>query len=124
MRAIENPEGLYRSMTLHAWRIYAISPFANNALFVAGKPEITAVTVSPTNATLSAGAKLQLSANVTSTNFAPSGLTWTSNSDKATVSSTGIVTIASDATSATEIKITATSVFDPTKSGSATITVA
>lgn len=124
MRAIENPEGLYRNMTLHAWRIYAISPFANNALFVAGKPEITAVTVSPANATLSAGAKLQLSANVTSTNFAPSGLTWTSNSDKATVSSTGIVTIASDATSATEIKITATSIFDPTKSDSATITVA
>lgn len=111
-------------MTLHAWRIYAISPFANNALFVAGTPSITRVTVSPETATLSAGAKLQLSANVTSTNFAPSGLTWTSDSDKATVSSTGLVTIASDATSATKIKITATSVYDPSKSGSATITVA
>lgn len=124
MRAIENPEGLSRNMTLHAWRVYAISPFANNALFVAGTPSIKAVAVSPANATLSAGAKLQLSANVTSTNFAPSGLTWTSDSDKATVSSTGIVTIASDATSTTKIKITATSVFDPNKSGSATITVA
>ena len=124
MRAIENPEGLYRNMTLHAWRIYAISPFANNALFVSGTPTITRVTVSPATATLSKGGKIQLSSNVESTNFAPSGLTWTTNSDKATVSSTGIVTVASTAQKGDSIIVTATSVYDNTKSGTATITVA
>lgn len=124
MRAIENTEGLYRNMTLHAWRIYAISPFANNALFVAGTPSITKVTVSPATATLSKGGKIQLSAKVESTNFAPSGLTWTSNSNKATVTSTGIVTVSADAVAKDEIIITATSVYDNTKFGTATITVA
>lgn len=124
MRAIENTEGLYRSMTLHAWRIYAISPFANNALFVAGTPSITNVTVSPATATLSKGGKIQLSAKVESTNFAPSGLIWTSDSNKATVTSTGIVTVSADAVVGDEINITATSVYDNTKSGTATIIVA
>lgn len=111
-------------MTLHAWRIYAISPFANNALFVAGTPSITSVTVSPATATLSKGGKIQLSATVTTDNFAPSGLTWTSNSEKATVTSTGIVTVSADAVADDEIIITATSVYDSTQSGTATITVA
>lgn len=124
MRAIENTEGLYRNMTLHAWRIYAISPFANNALFVSGAPAITNVTISPATATLSAGAKLQLTANVTTENFAPSGLTWTSDSEKATVSSTGIVTISAEAENGDEITITATSVYDHEKAGTATITIA
>ena len=124
MRAIENTEGLYRNMTPHAWRIYAISPFANNALFVSGTPTITRVTVSPATATLSKGGKIQLSANVESTNFAPSGVRWIPSSNKATVTSTGIVTVSADAVAGDIIQVMAVSVYDNKKSGKATITVA
>ena len=124
MRSVDNGEGLYRNMTLHAWRVYAVSPFANNALFVSGTPAVTAVTVTPSAATISKGGSIQLTASVTTQNFAPQGLNWTSDSEMATVSSSGVVTISADATPETPITITATSAFNPEVSGTATITVA
>ena len=111
-------------MTLHAWRVYAVSPFANNALFVSGTPAVTPVTVTPSAATISKGGSIQLTATVTTQNFAPQGITWTSDSEMATVSPSGVVTISAEATSETPITITATSAFNPEVSGTATITVA
>lgn len=117
-----NGEGLYWNYWYHVWKTFSVSPFANNAIFIAGTPSVTSVTVSPAAANVSAGQKVQLSAVVHTTDFAPQSVVWTLTSgDKVTVTQSGLVIIGSDATG--EIVVTATSVYDNTKSDSATITV-
>lgn len=117
-----NGEGLYWNYWYHVWKTFSVSPFANNAIFIAGTPSVTSVAVSPATANVSAGQKVQLSAVVHTTDFAPQSVVWTLTSgDKVTVTQSGLVIIGSDATG--EIVVTATSVYDNTKSNSATITV-
>ena len=117
-----NGEGLYWNYWYHVWKTFSISPFANNALFIPGTPAVTSVTVSPATANVSAGQKVQLSAVVQTTDFAPHSVTWSVTSgENVSVSQSGAVTIGADASG--EIVITATSVYDSTKSGSATLTV-
>lgn len=117
-----NGEGLYWNYWYHVWKTFSVSPFANNAIFIAGTPSVTSVTVSPDTANVSAGQKVQLSAVVHTTDFAPQSVVWTlTRGDKVTVTQSGLVIIGSDATG--EIVVTATSVYDNTKSDSATITV-
>lgn len=118
-----NGEGLYWNYWYHVWKTFSISPFANNALFIPGTPAVTSVTVSPATANVSAGQKVQLSAVVQTTDFAPQSVTWTVTSgDNVTVNQSGLVTIGADATG--EVVITATSTYDTEKSGTATLTVA
>ena len=45
-----NGQGLYWNLFYHVWKTFSVSPFANNALFVAGTPTVTSVTVSPKTA--------------------------------------------------------------------------
>lgn len=117
-----NGEGLYWNYWYHVWKTFSISPFANNALFIPGTPTVTRVTVSPATANVSAGQKVQLSAVVQTTDFAPQAVTWSVTSgENVTVNQSGVVTIGADASG--EIVITATSVYDSEKSGSATLTV-
>ena len=68
------------------------------------------------------GGSVQLTAVVQTTDFAPQSVTWSSANAKATVDSRGFVTIASDF-SGPSVVITAASTFDPSKKGTATITV-
>lgn len=117
-----NGEGLYWNYWYHVWKTFSISPFANNALFIPGTPTVTSVTVSPATANVSAGQKVQLSAVVQTTDFAPQAVTWSITSgENVTVNQSGAVTIGTDVSG--EIVITATSVYDSEKSGSATLTV-
>lgn len=117
-----NGEGLYWNYWYHVWKTFSISPFANNALFIPGTPTVKSVTVSPATANVSAGQKVQLSAVVQTTDFAPQAVTWNVTSgENVTVNQSGVVTIGADASG--EIVITATSVYDSEKSGSATLTV-
>lgn len=117
-----NGEGLYWNYWYHVWKTFSISPFANNALFIPGTPTVKSVTVSPATANVSAGQKVQLSAVVQTTDFAPQAVTWSVTSgENVTVSQSGVVTIGTDASG--KIVITATSVYDNEKSGSATLTV-
>ena len=117
-----NGEGLYWNYWYHVWKTFSISPFANNALFIPGTPTVTSVTVSPATANVSAGQKVQLSAVVQTTDFAPQAVTWSVTSgENVTVNQSGVVTIGADASG--EIVITATSVYDSKKSGRATLTV-
>lgn len=117
-----NGEGLYWNYWYHVWKTFSISPFANNALFIPGTPAVTSVTVSPATANVSAGQKVQLSAVVQTTDFAPQAVTWSVTSgENVTVNHSGVVTIGADASG--EIVITATSVYDSEKTGSATLTV-
>lgn len=117
-----NGEGLYWNYWYHVWKTFSISPFANNALFIPGTPTVTSVTVSPATANVSAGQKVQLSAVVQTTDFAPQSVTWSVTSgENVTVNQSGVVTIGKEASG--EVVITATSVYDSEKTGSATLTV-
>jgi len=100
---------------------FSVSPFSQRMTFVQGAPAVQAVAVSPSEATVSVGQRLQLTATVTTSNFANKAVIWESSDEtKATVDATGAVTAIADG----EVEITATSIFDSTKSDSATITVA
>lgn len=116
-----NGEGLYWNYWYHVWKTFSVSPFANNALFIPGTPSITSITVSPSVSTVSAGQSVQLSANVVTENFAPKSVTWSVNSEYATVDNSGKVTVSANAPASTAITVTATSTYDTSKTGSATV---
>lgn len=120
-----NPQALYYNYYLTAFKVVAMSPFAPAAAFVPGAPGVTSVTVSPATATVAKGQHAQLSANVVTTNFASKAVTWSmTGAAKAEtqIDNSGNLFVASDET-ATTLTIKATSNADPTKSGSATITI-
>lgn len=116
-----NGEGLYWNYWYHVWKTFSVSPFANNALFVPGVPSVTSVTVSPATVESAVGQSVQFNATVVTSNFAPKSVDWTTNSANAIVDSSGKVTLKTGATGS--ITVTATSTFDNTKKGTATITV-
>lgn len=117
-----NGEGLYWQYWYHAWKTFSTSPFANAEIFVPGTPSITSVTVSPATATVNKGNMLQLNAVVVAESFAPKSVVWSVNSDLSTISQTGLLTVGAEETLET-LTVTATSTFDGTKTGTATITV-
>lgn len=116
-----NGEGLYWNYWYHVWKTFSVSPFANNALFVPGKPAVNTITVTPSNSTVSAGQSVQLVANVETANFAPKSVTWSVDSDKAIVDNSGKVTVLAGTLASTTITVTATSTYDPSKKGKATV---
>lgn len=120
-----NGEGLYWNYWYHVWKTFSVSPFSNNAVFVAGVPAVKSVKVTPSEATVSAGGQLQLNVTVDTENYAPHSVIWsiTSGGDKASISSTGMLKVNSDAKTGT-IEVKATSTFNSVITGAATITVA
>ena len=121
---IYNGEGLYWNYWLHTWKTFSVSPFANNTVFVPAIPTITDVTVSPSTVTLNKNSSFTFTANVTTTNFASKEVDWTVDSDNATISKSGMVTILDSAKTGNKITVTATSVYDNDKKGESTITIA
>lgn len=117
---IYNGEGLYWNYWYHVWKTFSISPFHNSMCFVEGSPTVTSVTVSPSTVTASPGQSVAFSANVVTTNFAPKSVDWTVTAG-AQIDNSGNVIL--DSTATGTITVTATSVFDSTKSGTAKITV-
>lgn len=119
-----NPTTLENNHFLHAWKVFSTSPFEQATVFTPTQPAVTAVTVSPATATVYPGQTVQLSATVTTTGYANKAVTWTiSDSVGATVDLNGLVTVPADAASGSTIVVTATSIYDTSVSGSATITV-
>ena len=116
-----NGEGLYWNYWYHVWKTFSVSPFANNALFIPGKPTVNTITVTPSNSTVSAGQSVQLVANVETSNFAPKSVTWSVNNPKAVVDNSGKVTVLAGTPASTTITVTATSTYDPAKKGTATV---
>ena len=88
---------------------------------VQGTPAVTGVTVSPSSVSAKVGDEVRLSAKVTTDNFASQKVIWTSSNAKVTVNAAGVVTIGTGASGS--VTITATSVANPSKKGTATITV-
>lgn len=123
MTEIYNPQGLYWNYFYHVWKTFSISPFSNGVLFTTATPSITSVTVSPTTSTANKGSTVQLTATVVNAGFAPKSVNWSiSGASSSTVDANGLVTVTADETGAT-LTVTATSTFDNSKKGSATITV-
>ena len=116
-----NPTTLRTNHFLHVWGVYSTSPFENATVFVDTEGEVDTVTVTPSTATLATGAKLGLTAVVTGDGVFNKAVTWESSDEtKATVNASGVVT----AVGTGEVTITATSIYDNTKTGTATITIA
>lgn len=129
-----NPTTLENNHFLHIWGIKSTSPFENAVVFTAGvAPTVTNVTVAPNESSLSAGLLLQLSATVVTTGFANKAVTWSitkgAQNGKATINENGLLKIASDyvvsgePAETAQIEVTATSVYDNTRTGTASVTV-
>lgn len=131
-----NPETLKRNHWLHTWKVLSTSPFKQAVVFTTDTPAVTAVAVNPSEVSASAGLDVQLQAVVTTTGFANKAVTWaitqdpeTDSAKKATVDLNGKVHIPAGHIASTSsqvntlIKVTATSVYDTTKTGVASITV-
>lgn len=120
---IYNGEGLYWNYWYHVWKTFSVSPFSNAVMFIPATPAVTSITVTPATATVAKGSTLLLTATVVTENFAPKDVNWTtSDSAKGVVDNHGKLTVLSNAT-AGSLTVTATSVYDPTKKGTATITI-
>ena len=131
-----NPETLKRNHWLHTWKVLSTSPFKQACVFTIDTPVVTSVTVNPNKISASAGLDVQLQAVVKTTGFANKAVTWSITQDpetdptkKATVDLNGKVHIpaghikSTSNQDATLVKVTATSVYDNTKKGEASITV-
>lgn len=114
--------GGYTNNYLNLSMIYSASPFANVAVFGTTAPTVTAVTVSGPD-TAAPEDTVQYVANVSGTDFVNKGVVFSiSPTTNATINAnTGLVNYGPDASGT--YTITATSVFDGTKSGSTTTTV-
>lgn len=121
-----NPTTLENNHFLHAWRVFSTSPFEQAVVFVDDTtPAVTSVSVSPATASVTAGQSLKLSATVATVGFANKAVTWSvSEVEGVEITEEGLLKVAGTVASATEITVTATSVYDDTQSATATITVA
>lgn len=113
---------LYWNEFNHVWRIYSASPFAPIVGFTTMNPSITAVTVKVAS-TAKAQDRLVAVATVSGTDFANKGVKFSiSPTTNVTIDeNTGFITFGAKASGI--YKVIATSVFDPKKTGSASITV-
>lgn len=126
-----NPTTLKRNIFLHSWRVFSTSPFEQGAVFTSETPTVNSVTVSPSESSVSAGLSIQLQAVVDTNGFANKAVQWSVEKadgevTKVTVDANGLVMIPSDfetTQEAPQVTIRATSIFNPTVYGEATITV-
>lgn len=128
-----NGDGLYFSYKYHMWDVLASSPFSNAVVFsAAGAPTVTNVAITPSAVTMPKGVATSfvIKANVTTTGFAPTSVSWEVTSGVAGTDveiipqgdNTCLVNLLSTATSA-EVIITATSVFNHARSATCAITL-
>ena len=129
-----NPTTLERNIFLHAQLVISTSPFENAIVFTKNKPTVNTVSISPAESTVSAGLSVQLNAVVDTTGFANKAVQWSieeapgETEGKVTVDGNGKVLIPSDYTptstgEANPIVVRATSIYDNTKYGNASISV-
>lgn len=125
MLDIQNPSGNWWNYFLHARKIISISPFANGLVLTSGTPGITSVTVTPETISTIKGTTTMFEAEVVAVNWAMKSVSWsvTGNAKEETqISRFGTLYIAPDET-ATTLTITATSLYDNTKTDTATVTI-
>ena len=123
-----NQMGPYQNYSLHCERTYCFSPFFKACAFAVGEQSITSVTVDPSTITMNAGDLKTFKADVVSVNLANPTVVWSIDSDNADFyqidridNTTCSVRYLGESTEETAT-LTATSVFDNTKTGTCTIT--
>lgn len=121
-----NPETLRNNHWLHTWKVISTSPFKQAVVFTKDvTPAVSSVVVSPATATVTPGQTLKLSATVTTAGFANKAVTWSvstvSEGAKATIDAEGNLVVDATTPLGSTFTVTATSVFDTTKTGTATI---
>ena len=136
MYSNENGMGPYRNYNLHCSRIYSFSPFMPACYFVEGTQSVTLVTVNPAEIEMSRGDIKTVKATVTTVNLADPSVVWSISVDDATVDASDYYTLdtidyqtvavrqikAWTGSNITEATLTATSVFDNSKTAEVTIT--
>ena len=123
-----NQMGPYQNYSLHCERTYCFSPFFKACAFAVGEQSITSVTVDPSTITMNAGDLKTFKADVVAVNLANPTVVWSIDSDNADFyqidridNTTCSVRYLGESTEETAT-LTATSVFDNTKTGTCTIT--
>ncbi len=138
MYSNENGMGPYRNYNLHCGRIYSYSPFMPACYFVEGTQSVTGVTVNPTTIEMEKGDIKTVKATVATVNLADPAVVWTiavddEDEDASEYYMLDVIDYQTVAvrqlkawtgTSITEATLTATSVFDNTKTATVTITEA
>lgn len=121
-----NGEGAFTNYFLHVQQIYSASPFHNIIAYTTEESSVTAISVSPATATVATGGTIGLQAQITTKGFASSEIIWEISTqgvaDGTYIGQDGVLHIAQNETK-TSITVKATSVYDNSISGSATITV-
>lgn len=124
-----NQMGPYQNYSLHCERTYCFSPFFKACAFTVGEQSITSVTVDPATATMEAGDIATFKADVVAVNLADPSVVWSIDADNADFfvldridNNRVSVRYLGESTEATAT-LTATSVFDNTKTDTATITL-
>ena len=121
-----NAKTLNWNFWLTVFQTYSLSPFVNAVAIVANAPtpSITSVAVEPATATVNKGGNTQFTANVVAVGGANKGVTWSVEGGLSgtTIDANGKLVVASGET-ASSLTVKATSIFDPSKVGSATVTV-
>lgn len=115
----KNAQGLYWNYFYHTWQTYSVSPFSNAIVFTPADTSVVSVEITPANATITVGQSVALTANVTTTGFANKAVIYTSDDDCVKVDAYGKCT----AVATGSATITATSVYDGSKTDTCTITV-
>ena len=124
-----NGEGIYWNYWLHVWKVYSVSPFMNAAVFASGvTSNVTAVAVAPSAVTVPAtvGAVIHFGATVTKSGFANEQVEWSLSDgaeDYARIDESGNVIITDVPDSDTSITVTAKSIYKPSVTGTATLTL-
>lgn len=128
-----NQMGPYQNYSLHCERTYCFSPFFKAVAFTVGEQSIGTITIDPSTKTMAGGEIATFKANVESINLADPSVVWTltdandDDVDTFVLDRIDGVTVSIRALSTVEAgtyTLTATSVFDNTKTATATITVA
>lgn len=122
-RQAENGEGLYWQHWLHSWKTLAMSPFANQVVFVSQKGTVTTLTITPETTTGIKGKSVFFVANAEySGGIGYSAVEWSVDSDVSTIGTYGQLQISPDETK-TMLTVTATSKMTPSVSATATVTI-
>jgi len=119
---IYNPQGLYYNYFLHHQQTLSCSMFSNAILFVTVAPTLTSIDLFPATANATVGSSVQFATESTGTGNPPSKCVFTIDSIKSTINSMGLLVIGENEDAET-ITVTATSVFDDTKTDTAVVTI-
>lgn len=125
-----NGEGVYWQYFFHVWKTFSVSPFANAVLFTSQVSEITAVTVSPTDANVAQGTSIAMTAEVAGTGLFEKTVEWSVKGTKDMAAGThidgtsGVLRVASDEAVGNVLTVTAMAKDGQTGTANITVTAA